>query len=94
MEISMSAMEFKAQDEPALGPNVRRYSIACAHGASSAVLLPGRKPVTDVVVLDLMLAGHHRRQRCQCLPAIPALTADARAWSAPVGARSFPGRSQ
>jgi hypothetical protein len=79
MEISMSAMEFKAQDEPALGPNVRRYSIACAHGASSAVLLPGRKPVTDVVVLDLMLAGHHRRKRCQCRPAIPALTADARA---------------
>jgi hypothetical protein len=79
METSMSAMEFKAQDEPALGPNVRRYSIACAHGASSAVLLPGRKPFADLAVLDLMLAGHHSRQRCLCVPALPALTTEARA---------------
>jgi hypothetical protein len=75
----MSAIEFKAGDEPSLGPNVRRYSIACAHGASSAVVLPGRKPLADLVVLDLMLAGHHRRQRCHCVPAMPAVTAEARA---------------
>lgn len=73
----MSAMEFKAQEAPALGPNVRSYSIACAHGASSAVLLPGRKPLGDRAVLDVMLAGHHRRQHCRCVPAMPALTAEA-----------------
>jgi len=79
METSMSAMEFRAQDAPALGPSVRRYSIACAHGASSAVVLPGRKPLADLVVLDLMLAGHHRRQRCQCVPTMPAFATEARA---------------
>ena len=75
----MAAMEFQALDEPALGPSVRRYSIACAHGASSALLLPGRKPLADLVVLDLMLAGHHRRQRCECVPVVPALLTAARA---------------
>jgi hypothetical protein len=79
METSMSAMEFKAHDEPALGPSARRYSVACAHGASSAVLLPGRKPLADLVVLDLMLAGHQRRQRCQCVPAMPAFATEGRA---------------
>jgi len=75
----MSAMEFTARDEPALGPDVRRYRVACAHGVSSALLLAGRKPAADLAVLDLLLAGHHSRQRCGCLPAMPALTIDARA---------------
>jgi hypothetical protein len=75
----MVDMEFMAADEPGLGPNVRRYSIACGHGASSALLLPGRKPLADLVVLDLMLAGHHRRQRCECVPAMRALATKARA---------------
>jgi hypothetical protein len=79
MEASMSALEFMALDEPTQGRNVRSYRIACAHGASSAVLLPGRRPLADVAVLDLMLAGHHGRQRCQCVPAVPALTIEARA---------------
>lgn len=75
----MADMQFRATDEPRLGPNVRRYSIACGHGASSALLLPGRERLADLVVLDLMLAGHRRRQRCQCVPSIPALTTEARA---------------
>jgi len=75
----MASMEFKVRDEPALGPTVRGYRISCAHGTSSAVLLPGRKPLADLIVLDLMLAGHHSRQRCQCVPAIPALPTEARA---------------
>jgi hypothetical protein len=72
-------MEFKVRNEPALGPNVRRYVIACAHGISSAVLVPGRKPLADLTVLDLMLAGHHSREHCQCVPSIPALMTAARA---------------
>jgi hypothetical protein len=79
METSMSALEFMARDEPALGPNVRHYRIACAHGTSSAVLLPGRRPLADLALLDLMLAGHHSKQRCRCVPAMPALTIEARA---------------
>jgi hypothetical protein len=74
----MSVMQFEATTVPALGPSVRRYSIVCDHGASSAVLLPSRKPLADLIVLDLLLAGHHRRQRCQCIPPIPALTTEAR----------------
>ncbi len=74
----MAGMEFVASEVPQLGPHVRRYSIACPHGASSAVLLPGRKPLADLIVLDLMLVGHHRRQRCQCAPSMPLFTAEAR----------------
>ena len=75
----MSVMQFEATDVPALGPSVRRYSIACDHGASSAVLLPGRKPLADLIVLDLLLVGHRRRQRCACILPIPAVTTVARA---------------
>lgn len=75
----MSSMEFKVRDEPALGQSARHYRIACAHGISSAVLLPGRKPLADLIMLDLMLAGHHGRQGRQCVPAMPALATEARA---------------
>jgi hypothetical protein len=75
----MSGIEFRAADAPHMGPNVRRYSIACGHGASSALLISGRKPLADLVVLDLMLAGHHKRQRCQCLPSMSAPTTEGRA---------------
>lgn len=75
----MSVMQFEATNVPALGPSVRRYSIACDHGASSAVLLPGRKPLADLIVLDLLLAGHHRRQGCTCVPPMPAVATVARA---------------
>jgi hypothetical protein len=79
LETSMAGMELEVRAEPALGPDVRRYRVACAHGASSAVLIPGRERLVDLAVLDLLLAGHHRRQRCQCVPAMPALTTEARA---------------
>ena len=79
METSMPALEFMARDEPVLGPNIRRYRVACAHGVSSALLLPGRRPLADLAVFDLLLAGHHGRQGCHCVPAMPALTTEARA---------------
>jgi len=72
-------MTFIASDAQSMGPGVRRYSIECDHGASSALLLPGDKPLADLVVLDMLLVGHHRRQRCQCIPAMPALTTEGRA---------------
>ena len=75
----MSDMEFTVRDEPALGPSVRHYRIACVHGASSAVLLPGRKPLADLAVLDFLLAGHHSKQRCLCVPGMPMLPTEGRA---------------
>ena len=75
----MSEMTFVAEDEPGLGTSVRRYRVACAHGASWAVLVPGQKALADLVVFDLLLVRHHRTQRCQCAPVRPALTAEARA---------------
>lgn len=67
----MSGTEFTARDDPGLGPGARVYRLACSHGVSSALLLQGRKPVADLVVLDMLLTGHHRSQRCQCVPALP-----------------------
>lgn len=75
----MAEMKFVASDEPRVGPDVRRYSVACDHGASAVLLIPGSKPLADLVVLDLLLVGHHRRQGCQCIPAIPVLATAARA---------------
>lgn len=75
----MSSMVFRVREEPDLGPDARHYRIACAHGASSAVLMPGRKPLADLAVFDVLLAGHHRKLSCECIPALPASTAEARA---------------
>ncbi len=75
----MPGMDFKVRDEPALGDHVRRYSIACDHGVSSALLLPGSGPLADLAVLDVLLAGHHRKQRCRCIPGMPVLATAGRA---------------
>lgn len=75
----MADMTFSASDAHRVGPGVRRYSIECDHGASSALLLPGERPLADLVVLDMLLVGHHRRQGCRCTPAMPALTTEGRA---------------
>ena len=60
--------EFTARDDPALGPAARVYRLACAHGVSSALLMRGARPLDDGVVLDLLLAGHHRSRQCGCEP--------------------------
>lgn len=69
----MSEMAFKVQDEPGLGPRPRRYLVTCDHGTSSAVLLPGRQPLADRAVFQLLVAGHHSQQRCECVPGLPRL---------------------
>ena len=68
MDGIMGGTEFTAREHPALGPGVRVYRFACTHGASSALTLPGRKPLSDLAVLDVLLAAHHQSQRCRCLP--------------------------
>ena len=56
------------RDAPGLFPGSRVYRIACRHGVSSAALVPGKKPISDLTVFDLVLPGHHRRHGCGCLP--------------------------
>jgi hypothetical protein len=63
--------ELTVRDAPGLWPGARVYRVACRHGASSAVLIPGPRALADGVVLDLVLPGHQRRFGCACVPAPP-----------------------
>ncbi len=52
-------------------PDARRtkaIAMSCSHGATSALLLPGAKAVTDLTLLDILLARHHRAHDCRCTP--------------------------
>jgi len=69
----MSQTEFLVRQAPALGPGSRRLRFACPHGFSSALLLPGSEPVSDLKVLDLLLARHHGAQHCRCVPDLPSV---------------------
>lgn len=64
----MEQTELIVRDAPGFWPGARVYRLACEHGVSSAALVPGRKPIDDGVVLDLVLPGHHRRYACSCMP--------------------------
>ena len=55
-------------DHPAGPPEARRYELRCAHGVSSALLLPSGGSLGDQVVRDLLLARHHSAWRCRCQP--------------------------
>ena len=68
----MAAIGLRVSDVPALGPGFRKMGFSCPHGASSALLLPGRTSVSDLVVLDILLARHYRTQGCACAPRMPA----------------------
>ena len=67
----MNQTELTIRDVPGLCPGARVYRLTCRHGSSSAALVPGAKPLSDVVVLDVVLPGHHRRYRCSCEPTPP-----------------------
>lgn len=71
----MSQTEFLVRPAPTLGPGSRRLRFACQHGFSSALLLPGDEPLSDLKVLDLLLARHHGAQHCQCVPDLPSVSA-------------------
>lgn len=62
----MDRIEFTARDATSPWPGAREYRIACAHGVSSATVLPGASPLADVVVVDLIVPGHQRRHGCSC----------------------------
>lgn len=67
----MSTTQLTVQDAPGFFPGSRVYRLACRHGVSSAALVPGRDPVSDSTVVDLVLPGHHRRYGCTCPAAVP-----------------------
>ncbi len=62
----MDRIEFSARDASAQFPGARQYRIACAHGVSSAIVLPGASPLADALVVDLIVPGHQRRHGCSC----------------------------
>lgn len=43
-------------------------AMGCAHGASSALVLGGTTSVSDLTLLDILLARHHAANECRCTP--------------------------
>jgi len=62
----VSQILYTTRDDLPFAPGARGYQIACEHGASSAVMLPGRKPLDDQVIFDVLLVGHRRARQCAC----------------------------
>jgi len=67
---SVDQAEFVVRDHPVLGPGVRQVKLECSHGRTFAVLLPGSKPISDQVVLDLLGVRHQRGNACHCTTAL------------------------
>ncbi len=87
--MSSGATEFTTRDDPALGPGARVYRLSCDHGVSSALLLDTTRRVSDSVVLDWLLIGHHRSRQCECVPT-PSLGHPADAHARPAVAHGRP----
>jgi hypothetical protein len=68
----VGTLQLTVQDAPGFLPGSRVYRLECSHGVSSAALVPGKKPITDATVVDLVLPGHHRRYGCSCSPGVPS----------------------
>lgn len=64
----MTGSQLFFREERALLPGARVYQLGCRHGVSSAACIPGKKPLSDATVLDLVLPGHHLRYGCTCTP--------------------------
>jgi len=54
------------RDDGALGPQVKRVSLTCAHGTTSRLLLPGRAPLREDVLRDLLIVVHDVEKGCGC----------------------------
>ena len=64
----MTQTRFLIRDDPDHGSGSRHLGFSCPHGASSALLLPGSKPVADEALVDILLARHARANHCSCAP--------------------------
>ena len=53
-------------DAPAVEPGAKRYRLACPHGSTWAVVLPGRSALGEVVALQMLTMRHDRQNGCRC----------------------------
>jgi hypothetical protein len=56
----------RALDGSAFGAGVKRVSLSCAHGTTARLLLPGRAPLQETVLQDLLIAVHDSEKQCHC----------------------------
>jgi hypothetical protein len=61
---------------PALAADARRYRLECAHGATWAVVLPGRSSAGDSVAVAILITRHAREVGCRCAERLSDLMAD------------------
>ncbi len=56
----------RVRDEAMFGQGVKRVSLSCVHGTTARLLLPGRAPLEEGVLRDLLIAVHDTEKRCAC----------------------------
>ena len=62
----MTVARLRVREDGALGPEVKRVSLACAHGTTARLLVPGRVPLRSDVLRDLLIAVHDVEKGCRC----------------------------
>ncbi|OGN86614.1 MAG: hypothetical protein A2X23_04520 [Chloroflexi bacterium GWC2_73_18] len=62
----MAGTNLVVREAPAVGPGSRRYRLDCAHGSTSAVVLPGGSPLGEQIALQMLLLRHDRDNGCRC----------------------------
>lgn len=62
----MDEPRFLVRDDPTIAPGARRFLFQCRHGSTTGVAYPGRKPLADAIVLDLLRVRHEREKGCRC----------------------------
>ncbi len=82
-EAEMEQSAFTVRDVPTIGPGVRRFVLECLHGRTAGLVLPGRKPVADLIVLDLLRVRHNREQGCRCTTVLRPATSQEGSAAAP-----------
>lgn len=87
----MDQAEYLIRDYPALGPGVKRVKLECSHGRTFGLLIPGTKPISVQVVLDLLGVRHDGQNQCHCTTVLRPGTAK---FGAGADARIPPAESQ
>jgi len=64
--MDMALPSFHVRDGGALGPEVKRVSLSCAHGTSTRLFVPGRVPLREDLLRDLLIAVHDVENGCRC----------------------------
>jgi hypothetical protein len=86
----MDQAEYLVRDHPDLGPGVKRVKLECSHGRTFGLLIPGTKPISVQVALDLLAVRHDGQHQCHCTTGFRPGTAE---FGAGADAQIPPGRS-